>query len=208
MKYADLLFLKGNFDESLEIVEDLLNEPGISNADIIELMRIKGHIYRFRQQFAEADIIYLEALKIAEEYGMLSYEGKLYTNLAENRCETSPSSSIEWFGKSKNINERSDNLIELGKAYAAVSVAYTNKADFGKAVECGEKAVALAESSGYRSGKVFALIALYRAYDGMNDQAKRKKIFSKIKKEVKELGVYQFLFDKVNERESLISKDS
>ena len=202
MKYADLLFLKGQFDQALAIVEELLKEPDVSEADIIELFRIKGHIFRFRQQYAESDIIYSEALKIAEEKSMLSYIGKLYTNLAECRCETSPDAAINCFERSKEINERTDNLIELGKAYAAVSIAYSNMADFVNAVRFANRSLELSKSSGYRSGGVFALVALYIAYSKNNDIKKRKSTLTKIKKETEELGVYQFLYERVNKIES------
>jgi hypothetical protein len=57
MKYADLLFLKGEFNLSLNEVEKLLAREDTPLIDQIELLRIKGHIYRFNKQYAQAKII-------------------------------------------------------------------------------------------------------------------------------------------------------
>ena len=57
MKYADILFLKGRFKESLELVQKLLTDHKLGIGDQIELLRIKGHIYRFQQEYKSAEII-------------------------------------------------------------------------------------------------------------------------------------------------------
>lgn len=202
MKYADLMFLKGDFNNSLKYVEELLSEPNISTADILELMRIKGHIARFNQKYSDAEIIYTAALKIAEDNGLTSFKGKLYVNLAETLCATNPQKALEWFTLAKDANEELENGIELCKAFTAASVAYTNLDNTIESIRYANKAIELADSTGYRSGKAFALIALYYAYTKNNDYQSRKQTYNKLGALIKELGVYSFLLDRITAYET------
>ena len=205
MKYADLLFLKGKFDESLKMVEKLLSEPNISSVDLIELLRIKGHIYRFNQKYKEAETIYKEALKIANDNNMLSYNGKLYTNMIETLCVTEPSDALEWYTKACQSNETLENGIELGKAYAAASVAYTNLEQYDEAIQHATTALEYADQTKYKAGKLFALIALYYAYYKNSDVENRKIVFDRIQSLTNEIKVYEFLMDRVSENEREIN---
>ncbi len=202
MKYADLMFLKGEFADSLAYVEGLLSESDISIPDILELMRIKGHIARFEQKYMDAEIIYTAALKIAEDNGLTSFKGKLYVNLAETLCVTNPQKALEWFSLAKDVNEQLENGIELCKAYTAASVAYTNMDNTAESVNYDNKAIEYADTTGYRSGKAFALIALYYAYAKDNDSRSRKQTYGKLSSLIKELGVYSFLLDRIDAYEA------
>lgn len=68
MKYADILFLIGRFKESLELVQKLEINHKLGIGDQIELLRIKGHIYRFQQECKSAEIIYRSALEMAQPF--------------------------------------------------------------------------------------------------------------------------------------------
>lgn len=197
MKYADLLYLKGRFDDSLEIVESLLQSERIPLGDQIELFRIKAHIYRFKMQYDEARIIYLSALQIAEKNALEAYMGKLYTNMTEVSCMDDPEEALIWFEKAKEVNQAGDNDIELGKALAAVSVAHTllGHADQGTAL--ARQSISLAEKTGYQSGRAFGLAALYYSYvraDRQNDAVRTKK---ELAEQIQKIGVYEYILERV-----------
>lgn len=205
MKYADVLFLKGKFDESLNIIEGLLSEPNISSVDLIELLRIKGHIHRFNKKYKEAEFVYNEALKISNDNKMLSYNGKLYTNMAETLCVPDSAVALEWFEQARQVNETLESGIELGKAYAAASVSYTNLEQYTQAIKFANKALEYAEQTKYKAGQLFALVALYYVYYKNSDTENRKMVFEKIKTLTEDIKVYEFLMDRVSENERNIS---
>lgn len=214
MKYADLLFLKGRFDESLEITEKLLNDGALPLVDRIELMRIKGHIFRFQKRFGEARILYTTALKLIQQKKLDAYLGKLYTNLAEVNAFTDPDEAIEWFEKARLLNEKSGNLIELGKAYAACSVAYANLARrqgesggeasdkfIGEALACADLAASCAGQAGYRSGEAFALVGRALAHLYGNHPEPYRQTVEQLEKLLDELNVYKYLMNFVTAQE-------
>lgn len=198
IKYADLLFLKGRFDESMKLINSLIANNTIGENDLIEFLRIKGHIFRFRQLYHDAEFIYRSALKIAEENKLPAFLGKLYTNITETLCVTKPSEALEWFHMAVDENEKTYNEIELGKAYAAASVAYTKMNDFAAAVEHGNQAVKYAEQTGYLSGKAFALAALYFAYKTNHHLPEAEETKMKIDILIHQIGVYEFIWERVN----------
>lgn len=195
MKYADLQFLKGNFGASLDIVEELLGSDRISYGDHIELLRIKGHIYRFQAQYEEALTIYMSALKIAEQHNLRAYMGKLFTNLTETYCVLKPEQALQWFERAKE--ENCNNDIELGKALAAASAAHTALGDTAQGIELAEQAVSVAEKTGYQSGRAFGLIVLYYAYvqAGKTDDAARTKQLAE--EQIGQIGVYEYLLKRL-----------
>ncbi len=198
IKYADLLFLKGHFDESMKLINTLIANNTIGDNDLIEFLRIKGHIFRFRKSYQDAEFIYRSALKIAEEKKLPAFLGKLYTNIAETLCVTKPSEALEWVQMSVDENKKAYNEIELGKVYAAASVAYTKMSDFSKAIEYGMQAVEYAENTGYRSGEAFALTALYFAYKTNHHLPEAEETKVKIDKLIHQIGVYEFIWERVN----------
>lgn len=160
IKYADILFLKGQFEESLTIVESMLNEKNLPIDDHIELYRIKGHIYRFNHKFKEAELIYKTALQIAEQHAQRAQIGKLYTNLTETLCTCSPILSLNWYEKAYEEHQKSGNLVELGKAMAAAAVALAKTGKIDDGLRLTREAEEITETTGYLSGKAFALAAM------------------------------------------------
>lgn len=195
VKYADLLFLKGNFEESLHRTEALLAEPGLSTDDKLELIRLKGHNYRFRRMNKEAELIYASALRLAEEHGIRSANGKFYTNMAETVCYDKPLEALDWYKKAVDENGRLENGIELGKAYAAGAVAYARVNDFDRAIEAGEKALAEAERTRYHSGRAFALAALTFVYRQAGMPEKSAACLEEMKALLRKLNVYLYIID-------------
>jgi tetratricopeptide (TPR) repeat protein len=196
MKYADLMFLKGRFDEALALVHKLLAENTLTVGDQIELLRIKGHIYRFQQQYADAELIYRSALRVAEKSNMKAYTGKLYTNLAEATCVRKPAEALEWYEKAREANTAAENAIELGKAYAAASTAYTALGQIEDAVSCGDMAVQEAEKSGYLSGQAFGLAVLCYAYRKAGDAEKANEALERLRAIIGKIGVYRYVLER------------
>lgn len=199
IKYADLLFLKGRFQESLALAEQLLAQTGTPLPDVIELLRIKGHIFRFQKQYPEAILIYDSALKLVLNHGLRALEGKLYTNLAEANCTTNPDAALMWYEKAMEINIRMNNEIEVGKAQAAAAVAMTAAGNCAQGERLARTSAVTAEMTGYRSGKVFALLALAYAQKQAGKPEEMTATVAQAKELVSEIGVYHYLVQSVGE---------
>jgi tetratricopeptide (TPR) repeat protein len=197
MKYADLLFLRGEFDESLALVENLQKEDGVLLVDRIELLRIEGHIYRFLNQFEQAELIYRSAVKLMADNGLAAYEGKLCNNMVEALCRTEPQEAMEWFEKSKDINEQTENEIELGKSYAAASIAQTKLGDTDQAIHFSQESIRISELTGYKSGRAFGLLAMCLAYKESGDVEKLEEYRAQLRKQLDEIGVYLYIYKEV-----------
>ncbi|MGN0650487.1 MAG: hypothetical protein ACI4KM_08635 [Oscillospiraceae bacterium] len=199
MKYADILFLKGRFDESLERVQKLEAENALNPGDRIELLRIKGHIYRFQKEYKSAELIYRCALKLAEDHGLRAYCGKLYTNMAEALCVVSPEEALEWFNKAREENLSTENDIELGKALAAASAAYTTLGSLDEGVMFAKQAVSTAEKTGYLSGQAFGLAVLYYALKQSDRIEEAEHAKASLCQIIERIGVYRYLSERVAE---------
>lgn len=199
MKYADLLFLNGKFSESLKIVDELLERPDTPLEDQIELLRIKGHIYRFQHQYRAGELIYRSALKLIFSHGLKAYEGKLYTNMTEVLCTEDPTEALQWFEKASVLNDSVGNDIELGKAQAAASAAYTTLGDYANGEWKGKQALQSAEKTGYKSGRAFALTVLYYVYKKSGKTELAEDTREALERQIEEIGVYRYLLDGVRE---------
>lgn len=195
MKYADLLFLKGKFDESLTIVEDLLERPDTVLVDKVELIRIKGHIYRFQKKFKEGAIIYQSALDLIRNHALHAYEGKLYNNMVEVYSTMEPQTALQWYEKSVTENSRTNNDIELGKTQAAASAAYTSLGDYATGIQLAKQAILTTDKTGYKSGRAFALAALYYAESSAQQMDAANMTLESLKKLIHEIGVYEYLLN-------------
>lgn len=194
IKYIDLLFLKGHFGEAMERVEQLLENPATILPDAIELLRIKGHILRFQRQYREAEIVYRSALKQVQENGLRAFEGKLFTNLAEATCMTDPAKAMDWYKLALDKNTQVNNEIEVGKSHVAASVATTVAGDPAAAERLAKTALLVGEITGYRSGQLFAMMALAFAQKQSSQEEQMRQTLTRAKQLADEIGVYQFLF--------------
>lgn len=197
LKHADILMLKGEFKAACREVDEILDTGELDAADRIELLRVKGHAYRFQGLFREAETVYQSALNIAERARRWAYVAKLHTNLAETLCERDPAAALLWAEKAKKRHELDENGVELCKTLAAESVA---RAASGE-VECGvflaKQAMGMAEKCGYRSGCAFGLWALMRIAGKYGGDGDMVSIRMELKRLVGDLGVYRFLLDDV-----------
>lgn len=160
VKYIDLLFLKGHFKTALKLINELADNDRIQFVDKAEILRVRGHIYRFNFKLKDAAAIYNSALESAIKEKNAAFEGKIYNNLAETYCCLDPLAALKYAEKSIEINERIDSKIESGKTYAAASTAYTLLNQYEKAVEFSHKAIELQKETGYTSGILFGEISL------------------------------------------------
>ena len=193
MKYADLLFLRGQFDDSLKLVDTMLENPSTPIEDMVELLRIKGHIFRFRRQYEQATIIYDTALKLVVDHELRSHEGKLFTNLTEVSCLVEPEVSIEWYRKAMDRNLQMGNEIEVGKAQAAGSVAMTTLGNIAEGLHLAKTAIATAEVTGYRSGKAFGLAALAYAQKQAGQKKAMAQTLAALSELLEQLHVYSYI---------------
>ena len=193
IKYADLQLLKGNFPEALDRAEKLLADPDTTLADVIELMRIKGHVYRFQRKFREAKLIYEAAMKLAAEHNLRAFEGKLYTNMTEVNCLTEPETALKWYEKAMEVNTIMSNEIEIGKAQAAGSVALTTIGQTDRGEQMAHSALLTADNTGYQSGRAFAMLALAYAQKQAGKQGQMEKTLEQVQALLQKLRVYHYL---------------
>jgi tetratricopeptide (TPR) repeat protein len=152
LQLADLHLLRGEFQESLQVLSDLpQDDPDMTG----ESLRIQGHVHRANCDLDLAELTYRRALDLGVRIKSLALEGKARTNLVETLCWTRPSDGLRLADEAIEFNENIGNQLEVLKAYVAKAVAATGD-DIEAAVSA---ALRLAESCQYRAGSLFALIA-------------------------------------------------
>ena len=190
LKYADLLYLKGHFEEALQQVDQLLTANPTA-ADKVEALRIKGHIYRFSKQYAKARVVYSSAMDLIRDSRMAAYTGKLLTNFTEANCFEQPEQALIYFQQAAEANK--DNSIELGKCYAAASIAYSQLGKTQEAFDYAQKAHQQAQNSGYQAGHIFALAAQHLAQLTTGNTQAAAQTRQELEQLVNKLGVYPFI---------------
>ena len=191
-QYADFIFLRGNFIKSLNLIENISNKPS-NTIEKAENYRISGHVYRFNHLFNRAEQIYIKCLKIAQDYDSIGLLGKIYTNLTETFCWIDAKEAIKYSEYSIEINKQLDSLIELGKTYAALSIAYLNIGEIDKALKIADESKKLQIQSGYQSGILFAECAKFFIYLRNQDEINVNRQIKIINYLVTDLHVYNFL---------------
>lgn len=192
LKHADLLYLKGRFDEALKLIDQLL-EQRLSPTDQVEALRIKGHVYRFQQQLAKARLIYNSAMDLVSGSKMTASIGKLLTNYIEVNCIDQPETALKYYVQAVETNH--DNDVELCKCYAAASIAYANSEDFEQALDNARLSLDKALLSGYQAGEIFAFAAFAIVYHKKGDPTATEEYLQRIREKVDSLGVYSFIID-------------
>ncbi len=193
IKYIDVLFLKGKFKTSLNMIEEMLNNKNINTSEKIELLRTKGHIYRFNLMFNESEKIYNAAYKLIEKQNSKSFEGKIYTNMSEALCIINPIKSLEFAQKSLDINKQLGNSIEIGKAYSASCIAKSLLNNYENATIDGNNGIKVEEIVGYKSGVLFCNFALLICAYSCNNTEDVLKMYNNIKLITDDIKVYTFL---------------
>lgn len=153
LQLADLRLLRGDFQTALQNAEI---EADDAEPDAVgEALRVKGHVYRFNAMFDEAEAVYKSTLELSRSIKSPALEGKARTNLAETLCWSGSSAARRAADEAIEFNENLGNQPEVLKAYVAKAVALGGS----EGAPAVQRALALADTSGYRAGKVFALSA-------------------------------------------------
>lgn len=192
--HADMLTMDGAFREAGDLLAeayDLLE--GGSPLDRAELMRHRGHAYRFSLQFAAAEACYDQALREAQDSPSMS--AKLRTNLAESRCWHHPDLAIEDARLAIELNGRLDSKIEIAKARAALGVALARTAvpDVDQARSACDLAFTQSEKVSYPAGSCFALQALVVVDLAAGSAKSAGRADSELRQRLADLGTYGHL---------------
>lgn len=191
IKYADIMFLKGDFTGALESINkiDLTN---LEESEIkMEVLRVKAHIFKFNYMFDKAIQIYNYVLNNKSETD-LKIIGNIYTNLTEAYALIDPLKALEYAEKSLEINKVIKSNIEIGKALAAKAVALGISGKISEGIISADTAIEIQTQTGYKSGMLFGLISrLYLEY--LNNGKNTIEYITKINSLFDELEVYNHL---------------
>jgi len=195
LKHADLLYLKGRFEEAMSLVDHIL-EQQLSPVDQVEALRIKGHIFRFQMKFSQARLIYSSAMDLVRDSKMIASTGKLLTNYMEVNCLDQPEQTLNYYVDAIDANH--DNDVELCKCYAAAAIAYANKGDIQQALDNAKLSLDKALLSGYQSGEIFAFSAYTYVFQKKGDNSAMLEYQKRLREKVIKLQVYSFVTDLVD----------
>ncbi|WP_298754874.1 hypothetical protein [uncultured Psychroserpens sp.] len=191
--YADILFLKGKFKESIQVLLSAKSKIDYTEQDkITENLRISGHVYRFNFMYKEAELYYLKGIEHANNNK--SMLGKLATNMAETLCFYEPLNSLVWADQAIKINTNLHSKLELGKAYSAKAIANVLIGNLKEAENDINISLNYQKEIGYKSGVIFSNFAKFiLSVKSQFDIKKIEKIYDDTLKQVNSLGVYSFL---------------
>jgi len=159
LHYADMLMVDGNFRESSRLLLETYESLESDSITWGELVRVRGHAYRFSFVFEEAERLYLEAMKVTTGDEAPALFGRLQTNLAETYCWHDPERALAAADAAAEVNGRLNNLTELTKCSSARSIALAKLGRFDAAREAIEEATRRAREVRYLGGIAFALQA-------------------------------------------------
>lgn len=192
-QYADIQMLRGNFQVALDCFKSLLGQNQDDPLWDIECHRFIGHVYRFNGFFAEAQDMYLVARKEAEKIKAEAMLAKVATNEVEVLCWTEPGRAVSLAQSAIDKNDAVNNLIEVGKCYAALAVAQCLIGNLKEALDAAEKSYEIQTRVGYQSGKLFALVAKALIVISNQDDSSIDHYLNQLEQLSSVLGVYQFL---------------
>jgi len=193
IKYCDLLFLKGQFTVALNKANQLSLADIVESENKMELLRVKGHIYRFNFQLEKAENIYQYILN-NESADDIRIQGNIYNNLAETYQLSNPELCIFYASKSIEINTLIQSQIELGKTKTALVYAYSKLGDFDTANTYFKQSMEIQSSSGYQSGILFSLVAfVYLSFKMGKSHSEIHHVLLEIQGLINRLNVYRFL---------------
>jgi len=195
IKYIDLLFLNGKFNTALRMTNDLTYGSTMQLMDRVEILRVRGHIYRFNFMLQEAEDIYHSTMELLKQEKSLSHKGKIYNNLAETYCYINPEKALDFSAKSIEINSKIEAMIELGKTYAAASIACALLNRFEEAIDYAKKGIDVQKEAGYPSGVLFAKISLFisKYLSKTVEQNELDEILYNVNELMNDIQVYHFL---------------
>ena len=189
LKYADLLFLKGDFPGALMVLRGI---DVSGNTDLtIELARIQGHIMRFNLKHDFSEQRYSYAYGICS--GDLKGKGALLNNLADVNCIREPEEAIKYVKEALKINSLIHAKIEIGKGYATYSVAETRLGNYKEAKKLAQNAISIQRESGYLSGELFGYFALAYCHHFEKNTDGYSFAISKMEEIVNRIDMYRYV---------------
>lgn len=191
--HADMLIMDGQLREGSRILLEAYEADGLSKVDWIELVRHRGHAFRFSFLLETAESLYLQAMQAAEEIGSLPLQGKLWTNLAETYCWHDPHRALEAASRSIELNSRFGNRIELAKCNAAKGIAFAKLGEFTPATEAIDEARLQSEQVGYPAGVAFSQQASSVLHGLRADADQLMSAMTDFDQALAELGTYAHL---------------
>lgn len=188
-QYINMLYMKGYFSAALKQINKNLKNESMEILNQVELLRIKGHIYRYNFMDNESFQAYSDALQLLPDGLYQSLRGELYNDLAELYCFTDPDKTFKCANESiKHIGE---NKIELGRTYAALSIASSFSENPKEAVAYAEKSILLQEGIGHPLGVFIGKISMFIA-DTLQKGRCPNSTLSEIIKLANELNVHYY----------------
>lgn len=155
---ADMQTMDGELHKGSRLLLDTSEKVGLhAKVDWAELVRHRGHTFRFSFMTEDAARLYREAMLEVEDAPALC--GKLQTNLAETLCWSDPQRALKEADLSIELNRRFANRIELAKCDAARGIALAKLERFDAATAAIEAAAKTSKEVGYPAGSAFALQA-------------------------------------------------
>ena len=153
--YADFLSMDGYLDSASDRLGSVYEEFDFQkHSDWAELVRHRGHAFRFSALYEEAELLYLRAIDAAQQSPVLL--GKLQTNLAETRAWIAPKQAIQDAQEAIEQNTFLANKIEISKAHTAFAVAEAQLGNMKSAHHHTQLAMKLAKEINYQAGLLFA----------------------------------------------------
>lgn len=190
--HADMLIMDGALKQGSRLLLEAAERIGPdAPLDWAELVRHRGHAFRFSFLLDNAEQRYGEALQVAANARAIV--GKLHTNLAETLCWVDPHRGLDEAHLSTLYNEGLGNEIELAKCNAAKAIALSGLKEFAAARDAVDTATQQALRVGYPAGEAFALqaSAVVESRDGDLDDVARLR--DALAKTVQALDTYSHL---------------
>ncbi len=190
--HADMLIMDGQFAEANERLAETYELLDADTAlDPVELMRHRGHAYRFSLEFRAAADRYAAALEAAEDSP--SMRSKLRTNLAEARCWHDPRRALKNAEAAIDENGRLGSSIEVAKAQAAMGVALARLSRFAEARIACATALEVSEAVDYPAAGCFSRQALVALEVWAGNPARADAAYEDLMTRIRSLGTYTHL---------------
>lgn len=190
---ADIAMLRGEFRAALATFHICSTVTSRDPLWALECQRFIGHVYRHNWIPDKAVTIYTEIVAKCREAGFLAMQGKVLVNLTEVYCWSDPPSALLMAEQAIEINERTGNLIEVGKARTALALAELFLGHSDAALAQADLAEAIQAKAQYQSGLMFVEAARVLIYKRLGDDGRMQHALQSMDATTQELGVYRFL---------------
>lgn len=190
---ADLQMLRGDFQEALRGFESMAARNPADGLWLAECCRHQGHVFRFNFDFERSQASYAEAERLATAHDLSHMLAKIRTNRAELLCFEQPLQAVAIASEAVDLNNAVGNLLEVGKALTAKSIAEMMLKNIERSLKLADEAEQIQQEVGYSSGVLFAKLARFYALYIADERERAQEELSAIELLARKLGVYAFL---------------